>query len=103
MVRFSASNKGTAGRNPSMDEGVIYRRIKRMFGTEEANKMFPHLAKKKKWSIIATLEITIKNDKSFHYEHISATVALEILAKQHHLMSWHFKSTKQDLHWNYIF
>jgi len=48
MVRFSASNKGTAGRNPSMDEGVIYRRIKRMFGTEEANKMFPHLAKKKK-------------------------------------------------------
>lgn len=52
---------------------------------------------------MATLEITTADDKSFQWDHISATVALEILAKQHHLMSWHFKSTKQDLNWNYIF
>lgn len=49
MVRFSASNKGTAGRNPIVgDEGVNYRRAKRLFGTKFANEKYPHLAKKKK-------------------------------------------------------
>jgi hypothetical protein len=47
MVRFSASNKGTAGRNPSMDRGVRYRSCKRKFGIELANKMYPEFAKKK--------------------------------------------------------
>jgi hypothetical protein len=48
MVRFSASEKGIAGRNPSMDEGVVYRRMKRLCGTKRANEMFPQFAKGKK-------------------------------------------------------
>ncbi|MFA5300448.1 MAG: hypothetical protein WC389_19860 [Lutibacter sp.] len=49
MVRFTAAEKGTAGRNPIVgDEALNYRRAKRMFGAKFANEKYPQFAKKKK-------------------------------------------------------
>jgi len=46
-MSFTASEKGTAGRNPIVgDEALNYRRAKRMFGAEFANKQYPQYAPK---------------------------------------------------------
>jgi hypothetical protein len=40
MAKFSASEKGTAGRIPSTDPDVVYRRMVRLCGKKRADKLF---------------------------------------------------------------
>ena len=45
-MKFSASEKGTAGRNPiTGDDALNYRRVKRLFGVKFANEKYPQFSK----------------------------------------------------------